>query len=117
MSIFLTIVMGPGLGFMLYALSQFWREARRFQRTGSRAHSGAVTAVTAISPADEENAFRAWNTPADRPSPTNESAVLNFAVAGDRRAQRKMFVTCLQNRVAVLRSEAGHPAVRRAAKG
>ena len=30
MFIFLTIVMGPGLGFMLYALSQFWREARRF---------------------------------------------------------------------------------------
>ena len=28
MFIFLTIVMGPGLGFMLYALSQFWREAR-----------------------------------------------------------------------------------------
>jgi hypothetical protein len=32
MFIFLAIVMGPACGFMLYALSQFWREARRTQR-------------------------------------------------------------------------------------
>jgi hypothetical protein len=76
-----------------------------------------VTVVTAINPLDDEITFRAWNAPADRAVPKNESAVLDFAGAGDRRAQRKMFVTCLQNRVAVLRSETGHVAVRRAAKG
>jgi hypothetical protein len=33
MNIFLAIVMGPGLGFMVYALVQFWREERLVVRS------------------------------------------------------------------------------------
>jgi len=102
---------------MLYALSQFWREATGFRHAGLRSHRGAVTVVTAISPVDDENAFRAWDRPVGRAASKNEPAVVNLPAAGDRRAQRKLFVTCLQNRIAVLRSETGHAALRRAAKG
>jgi hypothetical protein len=112
MMIFLAIVMGPGLGFMLYALRQFWFEARQSRHAGSASHRRAVTVVTALNPVDDENAFRAWEAPANRPAPENNSAVVKFSAAGDRRAQRKMLVTCLQNHVAVLRSERGHAAVR-----
>jgi hypothetical protein len=117
MYIFLAIVMGPGCGFMLYALYQFWLETWRSRHTGSRSHSGPVTVVTALDPVDDENSFRAWDTPANQAVRENDSAVVKFSAAGDRRAQRKMLVTCLQNRVAVLRSETGRVAVRRAAKG
>lgn len=44
MLIFLAFVLGPGCGFMLYALSQFWREARRFRHADPR--SLRVTLVT-----------------------------------------------------------------------
>ena len=45
MLIFLAIVMGPGCGFMLYALYQFSREARRFRHADPRRLS--VTVVRA----------------------------------------------------------------------
>ncbi len=32
MHIFLAIVMGPGLGFMLYAMCQFWLEERNLRK-------------------------------------------------------------------------------------
>ena len=48
MLIFLAIVMGPGLGFMLFAFSQFWREARRFRHADPRRLP--VTVVTATDP-------------------------------------------------------------------
>jgi hypothetical protein len=46
MLIFLAFVLGPGCGFMLYALSQFWREARRFRHADPRR-----LRVTVVAPA------------------------------------------------------------------
>jgi len=46
MFIFLAFVLGPGCGFMLYALSQFWREARRFRHADPRRLQ-----VTVVAPA------------------------------------------------------------------
>jgi hypothetical protein len=117
MYIFLALVVGPGCVFMLYALYQFWLETWRSRHAGSRSHSGPVTVVTAINPVDDENSFRAWEAPVNESVPEGNAATVKFSAAGDRRAQRKMLVTCLQNRVAVLRSETGRVAVRRAAKG
>jgi hypothetical protein len=51
MNIFLAIVMGPGLGFMVYALCQFWLEERRLRRqrpAGSPRHVTLVTSVEAV---------------------------------------------------------------------
>ena len=42
MFIFLVFIVGPGCGFMLYALTQFWREAIRLRRMrNAKAPEGA----------------------------------------------------------------------------
>ncbi len=48
MLIFLAIMMGPGCGFMLYALSQFWREAMRLRRRPEAELPWSVTPITAF---------------------------------------------------------------------
>ena len=48
MFIFLTIVMGPACWFMLYALSQFWREAMSLRRRAEAKLPRSVTPVTAL---------------------------------------------------------------------
>jgi len=49
MLIFLAIMIGPGCGFMLYAMSQFWREAMRLRRRPEAELTWSVTPVTAFS--------------------------------------------------------------------
>jgi hypothetical protein len=81
MLIFLAIVMGPGLGFMLFALSQFWHEARRFRHADPRRLP--VTVVTATNPRDER---------APRWAPETPEA--------DETAQEEVVTTHLENGVA-----------------
>ncbi len=80
MLIFLAIVMGPGLGFMLFALAQFWHEARRFRHTDPRRLP--VTVVTATNPWGERAPRRA--------AETHE---------GDWTAHEEIVTTHLENRV------------------
>jgi hypothetical protein len=58
MLIFLALVVGPGCGFMLYALYQFSREARRFRHADPRRLS-----VTVVRAAD-----RSLGTEGDEPA-------------------------------------------------
>jgi hypothetical protein len=85
MLIFLAIVMGPGLGFMLFALSQFWLEARRFRHADPRRLP--VTVVTATDPWCGTQDERAPGWAVERPE-------------GDRHAQEEVVITHLENRVA-----------------
>ncbi len=80
MFIFLAIVMGPGLGFMLFVLSQFWREARRFRHADPRRLP--VTVLTATNPWGEREPRRADESP-----------------EGERNAQEEVVTTHLENRV------------------
>jgi hypothetical protein len=54
MLIFLALVLGPGCGFMLYALSQFWREARRFRHADPRRLQVTVVAPAKFAPGSEK---------------------------------------------------------------
>jgi len=47
-NIFLTIVMGPALGFMLYALCQFWLEERRLRMRSRIESRRGVTKITSV---------------------------------------------------------------------
>jgi hypothetical protein len=55
MNIFLAIVMGPGLGFMLYALCQFWLEERRIRKHPQREAHWSVMQVTSNAGAQGEH--------------------------------------------------------------
>lgn len=59
MFIFLAIVMGPGVWFMLYALSQFWREAMRLRRRPGAELPSSVTPVTSFPAGRCDHAHRA----------------------------------------------------------
>ena len=59
MFIFLAIVMGPGVWFMLYALSQFWREARRLRPRSGKEFPWSVTPVTSSQTDQWDHAHRA----------------------------------------------------------
>jgi hypothetical protein len=107
MFIFLTIVMGPGFGFMLYALFQFWREEWRMRHENSARPGRVVTFVTADNPLDGHTPDRASGEPVASAASENESAV----------ERAKVVTTYLNNRVAVIPSQAGRLAVNRAAKG
>jgi hypothetical protein len=85
MFIFLAIVMGPGLGFMLFVLSQFWREARRFRHADPRRLP--VTVVTATDPWGGTQGERAPRWEAETPE-------------GDRPAREEVVTAHLENRVA-----------------
>jgi hypothetical protein len=98
MLIFLAIVMGPGLGFMLFALRQFWLEARRFRYADPRRLR--VTVVTATD---------AWNERAARaPQQTHE---------GEKHAGEKVTTTYLKNCFAAIPSGTGCEAMEHVAKG
>jgi hypothetical protein len=65
MLIFLAIMMGPALGFMLYALSQFWREARRVERRPRTVSCWIVTPVTSFPATQRSDLNRAASSGAD----------------------------------------------------
>lgn len=54
MNIFLAIVMGPALGFMLYALCQFWLEERRLRKHPQREAHWSVMQVASVPGARRE---------------------------------------------------------------
>ena len=85
MLIFLAIVMGPGLGFMLFALSQFWHEARRFRHADPRRLP--VTVVTATAP---------WGGTQDERAPRWDAET----PGDDRNAQEEAVTTRIENGVA-----------------
>ena len=87
MFIFLAFVLGPGCGFMLYALSQFWREARRFRHADPRS-----LPVTLVTPAE-------------------------FAGGSETLAQGKVSGTYFDNYLAAPPSGTGRVAMKHVAKG
>ena len=86
MLIFLAFVLGPGCGFMLYALSQFWREARRFRHADPRR-----LRVTLVAPA-------------------------KFAAVGEAPAQGKVVSTYFDNCLAAPPAGTGRVAMKHAVK-
>jgi hypothetical protein len=98
MLIFLAIVMGPGCGFMLYALRQFWLEARRFQHADPRRLR--VTVVTATDPLNEHTSRQAAETPEGQ-GPSHERVVTTY----------------LDNCLAAIPSGTGRVAMKHVAKG
>ncbi len=98
MLIFLIIVMGPGCGFMLYALRQFWLEARRFQHADPRRLK--VTVVTATDTSNERAARRTAETP-----------------EGEGPAQEKVVSTYLEHCLAAIPSGTERVAMKHVAKG
>lgn len=78
MFIFLAIVMGPGVWFMLYALSQFWREAMRLRRRPEAKLPRSVTPVTSFR-ADQCDypAHRAAGSGGDRGAGERSVVVIN----------------------------------------
>ena len=58
MNIFLAIVMGPALGFMLYALCQFWLEERRLRKHPQREAHWSLMQVTSIPSAQRQHVSR-----------------------------------------------------------
>ncbi|HXQ26389.1 MAG TPA: hypothetical protein VN822_08300 [Candidatus Acidoferrales bacterium] len=113
MFIFLAIAMGPACWFMLYALSQFWREAMRLRHANSNHLTGPVTVITATAGLDEENPGRAWGTPDGPASPE----VMELASSDERPTHGKVLTTYLKSRLTVLPSGTGRLAVKRVAKG
>jgi hypothetical protein len=102
MLIFLAIVMGPGCGFMLYALYQFSREARRFRHADPRRLS--VTVVRApdhLTGSLKENA----------PRPAAELP------EGQESPQGKPVTSYFKNCFAAMPSGTGHAAMKHVAKG
>jgi len=120
MLFFLAIVMGPGLGFMLFALSQFWREARQFRFANPRTVSGVVTVRVATNPlngtSDEHAPSRAPETSDGSTISEEEPEPARIAAAGDQPARAKVVTTYLKNRLAVIPSGTGRLAVKRVAK-
>ncbi len=98
MLIFLAIVMGPGLGFMLFALRQFWLEARRFRHADPRRLR--VTVVKATDPLDEQAAHG-----------------LQETHGVEKRAQEKAVTTRVDNCFAAIPSGTGREAMEHVAKG
>jgi hypothetical protein len=98
MLIFLAIVLGPGCGFMLYALYQFSLEARRFRHADPRRLS--VTVVRAPG-ASNENAPR----PGAQTPESGESA------------QGKPVTSYFKYCLAAIPAGTGHVAMKHVAKG
>jgi len=86
MFIFLAFVLGPGCGFMLYALYQFWREARR-----SRHADPSRERVTVVVPAQ-------------------------FTAGSEKPAQGKVVSTYFDNCLAALPAGTGRVAMKHAVK-
>jgi hypothetical protein len=102
MLIFLAMVVGPGCGFMLYALYQFSLEALRFRHADPRRLS--VTVVRAPDYATgslKENALR----------PAAETP------EGAEPAQGKPVTSYVKNCFAAIPTGTGHVAMRHVAKG
>jgi hypothetical protein len=102
MLIFLTMVLGPGCGFMLYALYQFSREAMRFRHADPR-----KLRVTVVRTADrltggiKENAL---SPAADR-------------LEGEEPAQGKSVTSYVKNCFAAIPTGTAHAAMKHVAKG
>jgi hypothetical protein len=102
MLIFLAIVVGPGCGFMLYALYQFSREAMRFRHADPRRLSVTVVmAADGLTGSSKENAL-------------GPAAV---APEGEQRAQGKPVALYVQNCFARIPTGTAHAAMKHVAKG
>ena len=106
MLIFLIIVMGPGCGFMLYALRHFWLEARRYRQVDPRSLKVTVVAATDRLAG---NSAGTWYEHAPRPAAESPE--------GRERAQRKVVTTYLENCLAAIPSGTGRVAMKHIAKG
>jgi hypothetical protein len=115
MLIFLFVVLGPGCGFMLYALYQFSSEARRFRHADPRRLP--VTVVTATGTSDELAPHHAPEMPETRAIPKSEATPAKFAAAVERPAQELVVSTHLENRIAAGAYGTGRAAMRHVAKG
>jgi hypothetical protein len=106
MLIFLIIVIGPGCGFMLYALYQFSREARRFRHADPRmlkvtiVNAGDTLAGNSTPASNERTPRRAAETP-----------------EGEGRVQGRVFSTYSENCFAAMPSGTGRPAMKHSMKG
>jgi hypothetical protein len=101
MLIFLAVVLGPGCGFMLYALYQFSREAMRFRNADPRRLSVTVVrAPDAWTGTSQENA----------PRPAAETP------ENGEPAQGKAVTTYLKNCLAAIPTGTGHAAMKHVAK-
>ncbi len=100
--ILLASVLGPGCGFMLYALYRFSREARRFQYADPRRLSVTVVRTPdTLTGSSKENA----------PRPAAETS------EGEESAQGKPQTSYLKNCLAAIPSGTGHVAMKHVAKG
>jgi hypothetical protein len=123
MLIFVFVVLGPGCGFMLYALYQFSSEARRFRHADPRRLP--VTVVTATGTPnssstgtlDELTPHNAPETPEARAIPKSEATPAKFAAAVERPAQELVVSTYLENRIAAGSCGTGRAAMRHVTKG
>jgi hypothetical protein len=102
MLIFLAMVVGPGCGFMLYALYQFSREAMRFRHADPRRLSVTVVrAADRLTGSARENAL---SPAADR-------------LEGKESAQGKSVTSYVKNCFAAIPSAPAHAAMKHVAKG
>ena len=106
MLIFLAFVLGPGCGFMLYALYQFSREARRFWHSDPRMVK--VTIVTAADTLTRSSAPASNERTPRRGAETPE---------GEGRVQGRVFSTYSENSFAAMPSGTGRVAMKHSAKG
>ena len=102
MSVFLAIVVGPGCGFMLYALYQFSREAMRFRHVDPRRLS--VTVVRTADRLTGGTKKNALSPAADR-------------LEGKEPAQGKSVTSYIKNCFAAIPTGAAHAAMKHVAKG
>jgi hypothetical protein len=123
MLIFLAIVLGPGCGFMLYALYQFSREARRFRHADPRRLNVTVVRATdtltgaSTGTSDQRTRRDASETPESRAVLKNKAAPAKFAAGGEEPAQGKMVTTYLHNCLGAIPPGTGRVAMKRVAKG
>jgi hypothetical protein len=119
MLIFLAIVLGPGCGFMLYALRQFWLEARRFRRADPRRLNVTIVRATDISTrsSGERIPRQSSETPKVRAVLIKEAGPAKFAASAEEPTRGKVVTTFLKNRLAALPSGTGRLAVKHVAKG
>jgi len=102
MLIFLALVVGPGCGFMLYALYQFSREARRFRHADPRRLSVTVVrAADGLTGSSKENALRP----------------VAGAPEGEEPSRGKPVASYVQNCFARIPTGTGHAAMKHVAKG
>lgn len=87
MVLLIIFVLGPALMFNLYALTQFWREARRAGRSYFRRVERAVTVITACARQAEEHVPGAINRRHD-PAVSSSRAVVMFPSRGNGPARR-----------------------------